>query len=118
MPVRTQMGPLPRSPPLNPHTQVRTLTPVSLLTVDRAHFDALMGPLLPAMVNKAVTYLQAAATAAAGGGKGESGGGAAVAGAGEGVVARQRSKVGRGEGRGWELHGMCIQCGVSCWVSC
>ena len=43
--VRTLMGPLPRRPPPSIHlTQVRTLAPVSLLTVDRAHFDALMGP--------------------------------------------------------------------------
>ena len=40
--------------------QVRALTPVSVLTVDRGNFTALMGPLLSTMVKRAEAYLLAA----------------------------------------------------------
>ncbi|GAX72756.1 hypothetical protein CEUSTIGMA_g212.t1 [Chlamydomonas eustigma] len=36
---------------------VRAMTPVSLLVVERSHFTALMGPLLPTMVKQAEVYL-------------------------------------------------------------
>ena len=45
------------SPPL---LQVRALSPVSLLRIDRGHFNALMGPLLDAMIQRAEEYLQLA----------------------------------------------------------